>query len=182
MRLMLVLILLSFPVTSFAQVESPSALELQRTDNEPLVGAIEPFEHIRQRPPAPVVVESQPQKQVIDPQRVEALCANIHEFKGAQAQKKQAHIGATYIPEIDVHGGRVTGANINGQASFRAFDEPLQIPLELDLATYLNLDISDTARGALDLEPILAFITVHKDGRVLYAGQDITSQTQGICP
>lgn len=107
-----------------------------------------------------------------------SLCRIIN----AQAEKQKTVAPADYVPGVDVHGRRVAGANVQEQSgSIKAFDYPLHLPLELDLAEYAGIELNDSIKDAASLKPTIAFISIHEDGHIEYNNQDVTSQIHEVC-
>ncbi len=79
-----------------------------------------------------------------------------------------------YKPGVDVHGKPVVPADL-GQP-LNNF-ETIEIPVELDLAQKFGLN---TPAG-IELKPYVALVSIHKDGKVDYNGQDISKQAYQLC-
>ena len=95
------------------------------------------------------------------------------------AAKLAADQGAEYKPGVDVHGKAVTSANLNNE--IKALSYPIEIPIEVNLIEFLDLELPDAARGAVELDPNVAFLSVHEDGRIEYNGQDVSSKVSYSC-
>lgn len=92
---------------------------------------------------------------------------------------KQA-LGVEFQPGIDQKGRAVAPADIDadmaGAAPIRSF-ESIEIPVELDLAQRFGLNLP----SGVELKPYVALISIHKDGRVDYNGQDISRKAHTLC-
>jgi hypothetical protein len=111
------------------------------------------------------------------------MCLALHEarFSHENNRNTRASVPADYIPEVDVYGRPVKGANLNGPTNFRAFASPVQIPIELDIIEYMGLSLSPQIQNAAVLKPTMAFISVYEDGRVMYNNQDIQNDLSTLC-
>lgn len=78
----------------------------------------------------------------------------------------------TYQPGVDVNGNRVVSVDIG--SIDRPIDEPVIIPIEVDIQDYFNFNTGAAAAAGVELEPRVGEIVVHHDGRILYNGQDVT--------
>lgn len=94
-------------------------------------------------------------------------------------QKLARHVPAddvAYKPGIDVHGNAVVPADLNSNAQILVPDV-IEIPLAVDLAQRLG--------GALpqgvEMNALIGFLQITKDGRVLQNGQDLTDQAVYLC-
>ncbi len=83
-------------------------------------------------------------------------------------------MSADYVPGVDVKGRPVTPADVNAQP-FHDLDRVV-IPLSVDLAERLDTDIE-----GLELDADLGTLEIYQSGRVVYNGQDWTSQVYTIC-
>ena len=83
--------------------------------------------------------------------------------------------GAAYVPGVDIKGKPVVAADLESDFNKEIF--PIEIPVEVDLVDRSNLDVVE----GLDLEPIIANLTIHEDGRVMYGEQEFTNETQALC-
>ena len=87
----------------------------------------------------------------------------------------RADVSANYRAGVVVHGKAVVPADLNG-GHFPNLDHVV-IPLSVDLAERLN---NSNIQG-LQLEAGLGTIEIYQSGRVVYNGQDWTSQVYAIC-
>lgn len=89
-----------------------------------------------------------------------------------------AHVAnndVTYQPGVDVHGNKVVPADLN--ASSFAFPDVVTVPLGIDLAQRLQgLNIQ-----GLQMESPMGILEIHRNGRVVYNGQDWTPQVYAVC-
>lgn len=85
------------------------------------------------------------------------------------------HKGANYVPGVNAKGKAVTPADLNSNFSKSIF--PIEIPIEVNLAERFDLD----AANGFDLEPVVANLTVHEDGRIMYGEQELTDQATELC-
>lgn len=81
-----------------------------------------------------------------------------------------------YVPGVDVKGQPVVSADINDGSGFRQF-ESIEIPVEVDLIQKFGVN----APVGVDLKPMVALISIHKDGKVDYNGQDVSKQAHALC-
>lgn len=81
-----------------------------------------------------------------------------------------------YQPGTGSNNVRVAPADLN--ASAVAAPDPVIVPLEIDLAEFLNIG---AVREGVALEPEIGTVAIYLDGRVLYNGQDISSSIQMAC-
>lgn len=79
-----------------------------------------------------------------------------------------------YKPGVDVHGQPVAPADL-GQP-LNNFDT-IEIPIELDLVQKFGLNTPPEVK----LQPYAALVTIHKDGKVDYNGQDVSKQAHELC-
>ena len=79
-----------------------------------------------------------------------------------------------YQPGVDVNGNPVAPADINAAPQIMN-STYTEVPLNIDLAKKLHL-----AQPAV-MESNFGNLKVYNDGRVLYNGQDITSNTNTLC-
>jgi len=84
----------------------------------------------------------------------------------------QAEQGVEYIPGAE----EVTPADINPLNA--AVPDAIEIPIDVILSE--RFDNAGIDAG-LELNPAVSSILVHKNGRVQYNGQDITSQISSLC-
>ena len=87
----------------------------------------------------------------------------------------KAQAGVAYQPGVDVNGKAVVPADIN--AAPIAVPEKIVMPLTIQMAQLLQ---NNNVQG-LNLESTLGFIEIEQNGRVIYDGQDITSQVYVLC-
>jgi hypothetical protein len=85
---------------------------------------------------------------------------------------------ATYKPGVDVHGKAVAPADVPSSTSF-ALPNKIAIPLTLDLAKSLNLNVSQYPYNRLGTgtEVQLGTLTLEGD-QVFFNGKPLTSQDQ----
>lgn len=79
-----------------------------------------------------------------------------------------------YKPSVDVHGKPVAPADL-GQSPNNF--ETIEIPVELDLAQKFALN----PPAGVELKPYVALVSIHKDGKVDYNGQDVSKQAYQLC-
>ena len=94
---------------------------------------------------------------------VKGLCESLPDY-----QKPE---GVEFVPGAD----DVVPADLN--AIQNPVDDPVSIPIEVDLGARFNLDLPSD----IELDPDVARIQVHSDGRVEYNGQDISRQLYAEC-
>ncbi len=86
-------------------------------------------------------------------------------------------------PDSDVHyhpGMQVQGefdVPVNIENSLQPTHDVIKIPVTVDLVDAFGL----TVENGVELEPDVAMIEVHMDGRVTYNGQDIKSHVETGC-
>ncbi len=92
------------------------------------------------------------------------------------SQISKEHLaGANYVPGVDIDGFHVVGADLNDGSN--AADNPIIIPIEIDLATRFGLDLPNGAR----LLPSVSQVALFQNGRVEYNGRDISSEAHAVC-
>ena len=106
----------------------------------------------------------------------QSVCDSVVEHKAAA--------DVAYQPGVDVDGNAVVPADLNG--GMTAVDNtllyPIRVPLQIDVAEYLGVDLSAVANGALDLNQTqVGYVELQEDGRVFYNGQDLTSRLADAC-
>lgn len=99
---------------------------------------------------------------------IDLLCKNI--------KLNQSKNSAEYVPGQDVYGKPVTGADINTQGS-SFLNDPIVIPIELDLVQRAGL----TLPLGIELEPTIANLSIHQNGKVSYNSHDITQDVKEAC-
>lgn len=82
---------------------------------------------------------------------------------------------AAYVEGVDVNGNQVAPANLAND-NMITFNDPIEIPLTIDLAQRLNLDIK-----GMELKQTLGMISINKEGNVTFNGKDISSNTKTLC-
>lgn len=85
--------------------------------------------------------------------------------------------GAEYTPGVDVNGNAVAPADLN--AIDMPIVDPVQLPVEIYLQDYFDLDLPDVP--GLELKPTIADLEIFQDGRILYNGQDISQPLLEQC-
>ncbi len=88
----------------------------------------------------------------------------------------KASADVAYQPGVDVQGKPVMPADINS-AAMGLDKQSVIVPLNIDLAKRLQ---GNGVQG-LNLESTLGFLEIQPSGRVLYNGQDLTSQVYVLC-
>lgn len=87
----------------------------------------------------------------------------------------RAAADVAYKPGVDVKGKAVVPADVN--ASPLGTDQTIVVPLTIDLAQRLQgMNVP-----GLNMETTLGFLEFSPDGRVIYNGQDLTSQVHVLC-
>ena len=79
----------------------------------------------------------------------------------------QKHNNVTHVPRVDVTHGAPT----------ITIDDPIDIPLTIDMAERYALDLPQ----GTELSAPISFISVYKDGRILYDGKDISGSIKDKC-
>jgi hypothetical protein len=94
----------------------------------------------------------------------------------AFAQDSQAlcKLMATYRPGVDAQGNPVVPADINAAVSQ---NDVVKIPVTVDLAKSLTQNLP----AGTEMDAAVSMIEIHKDGKVLYNGQDVTGRATAIC-
>ncbi len=82
--------------------------------------------------------------------------------------------GVEYQSGVDVHGNNVVPADLN--AAPIEMPDIMAIPLSFDLAQRLP----DPPQG-MKADASVGFLEVHKDGRIVFEGRDLTPQVYAIC-
>jgi len=83
---------------------------------------------------------------------------------------------AAYQPGVDVHGNPVVPADLNAQMP----DLPpsrITFPITIDMAEQLNIPVPQ----GTTLDTNMGMVEVYTDGRILYKGQDMSTQAQSLC-
>ncbi|MCB1651424.1 MAG: hypothetical protein KDI46_05160 [Alphaproteobacteria bacterium] len=100
----------------------------------------------------------------------EALCRLVADYN-VQAP---SGISAEYQPGVDVHGVPVAAADVN---PLDAGIDVVNIPITVDLAQRFNLVLPQ----GIELKPDVGMISIYKDGRVAYNGQDLSGPAVALC-
>ncbi|MCC6597371.1 MAG: hypothetical protein IT559_01110 [Alphaproteobacteria bacterium] len=95
------------------------------------------------------------------------LCNSLPEYRPAP--------GVEYEPGIDAKGRAVLPADLN--APLNGGVDKINIPITLDLAQRFNI----FPANGIELKPDVGLISVYKDGRVEYNGQDLARQAYTLC-
>ena len=82
--------------------------------------------------------------------------------------------GAAYQPGVDVHGNPVMPADVNAAPSM--VPDVIRIPMTVDLAQRLG-----TVPAGMELKADTGMVEIHKDGKVIFNGQDFTTQSVAVC-
>lgn len=88
----------------------------------------------------------------------------------------KASADVAYQPGVDMDGKAVVPADLNA-APMDMGKQSVIVPLNIDLARRLQ---GNGVQG-LNLESTLGFLEIQPNGRVLYNGQDLTSQIYVLC-
>lgn len=88
----------------------------------------------------------------------------------------KANASVAYQPGVDVHGKPVVPADLNA-APMDMGRQSVIVPLNIDLAKRLQ----GSGVQGLNLESTLGFLEIQPNGRVLYNGQDLTTQVYVLC-
>lgn len=95
----------------------------------------------------------------------------------ALCRLREQHVatkGVAYQPGVDVHGKAVVPADVNAAPS--VVPDVVRIPLTVDLAQRLS-----NVPAGVELKADTGMVEVHKDGRVVFNGQDLTGQAAVVC-
>ncbi len=103
------------------------------------------------------------------------LCKYLHKEKPTIGIRSVA--SADYVAGVDARGGDVVSADVDGSSSGSFLNDPIVIPIQLDLLETAGLDLS----VGLFSEAVLGDIKVFGDGRVLLGDVDISDQTKTFC-
>jgi hypothetical protein len=87
----------------------------------------------------------------------------------------QQPAGVEYQPGVGAD-GPVVPADVGGAPAIASF-ETIEIPVEVDLVQRFGIPV----QPGVELQPYAALMSIHKDGRVDYNGQDITTQAHQLC-
>ncbi len=98
---------------------------------------------------------------------IETFCRLLPEYKQPA--------GVEYQPSVGPN-GPVAPADLNGLSPVQSF-ETIEIPVEVDLVQRFGIPV----QSGVELKPYVALMSIHKDGRVDYNGQDISKQAQELC-
>lgn len=96
------------------------------------------------------------------------------------AAPEKTPVGADYVPGIDVRGRAVAPADLGQggeQGAVLQNFESVQIPITIDLAEKFGL----TPPVGAEIKSDVALVGIHRDGRVMYNGQDIGAKARNIC-
>lgn len=85
--------------------------------------------------------------------------------------------GANYVPGVDVNGKPVVSADIKAQAGNSV--DVIKVPVDIDLVQ--NLGLGTVVPEGTEMMTNFGMIEVHKDSRVIYNGEDISSQAYEYC-
>ncbi len=88
---------------------------------------------------------------------------------------KHDAVGADYVPGVDVNGKPVVPADVN--TPVKPFVDVVRFPVTVDLAQQLNQQLPP----GTELDAPVAMIEIHKDGRVLYNGQELSEEVYDLC-
>jgi hypothetical protein len=84
-----------------------------------------------------------------------------------------------FKPGVDAQGNPITPADIN--APIEAIAYPIQIPIEIDIVKLLDLELPPGIESSTEMNAAVAFLSVEKDGRVFYNGQDVSDRVTYTC-
>ncbi len=96
------------------------------------------------------------------------LCQNLSAHQPAA--------GVAYQPGVDVNGKAVAPADAAGGAQI-AVPDYISLPLSVDLAQRLNYQLP----AGTEMNAVLGTLSVYKDGRVTFNGQDMRPQAVAMC-
>lgn len=80
-----------------------------------------------------------------------------------------------YQPGVDVNGNAVAPADLN--AAPNMVPDYISVPLTIDLAQRLNYPLP----AGTEMKGALGNLSLYKDGRVMFNGQDLSPQAQALC-
>ena len=81
----------------------------------------------------------------------------------------------SYKPSVDVNGNAVAPADLNAAPPISGVSEYTEVPLNIDLAKKLNLS------QPAEMMANYGSLKIYDTGRVVYNGQDITSNANVLC-
>lgn len=81
-----------------------------------------------------------------------------------------------FQPGVDLKGRPVVPADLNAGSSIE-IPETIEIPLTVDLARRLRVP----APQGIEMEVLIGFLQITKEGRVLQNGRDLTDQAVYLC-
>lgn len=90
---------------------------------------------------------------------------------------KKNTLSPDYIPNMDVYGQPVTPADINTNSYGGFLNDPIVIPLNIDLAQRYNIVLPDFT----DMETTILNVKVFNDGRILVGENDVTEKIRFHC-
>lgn len=102
-----------------------------------------------------------------EPMNVTQMCQRIEALQDTDA--------ANYKAGVDVHGNAVAPADLNADVSNLL--QAVVIPIELDILKRFEIDVPK----GIEMEPELAQLVVHQDGKITFNGQEITQRSAFIC-
>lgn len=95
------------------------------------------------------------------------LLSNSGAFAQDDLCADKTNHNVTHVPRADVTHGAPT----------ITIDDPIDIPLTIDMAERYALDLP----AGTELSAPIGFISVYKDGRILYDGKDISGSIKDKC-
>lgn len=102
---------------------------------------------------------------------VNVPCATPADYQGGDAD---------YVPGVDVNGNAVAPADVT--APIEALNYPIRIPVELDILRFLDIDLPDSARDAINIdEANIVHFELFEDGSIKYNGQDLSDKVSQVC-
>ena len=109
------------------------------------------------------------------PVRAEIIKTTPSECRFLTAHQPDSDVA--YKPGVDVRGKPVVSADIN--ASNFELPDVVQVPLSVDLIERIR-DTADQFPGVM-VEVDYGILEIHRDGRILYDGQDWTQPVYAAC-
>lgn len=88
----------------------------------------------------------------------------------------RADVSTHYRDGVDVQGRPVAPADTNAALGSAMIPDPIRIPVTIDVAKRMGLSVQ-----GLQMETQFPPVDVYRDGRVIWQGQDISTQIRNLC-
>jgi hypothetical protein len=91
----------------------------------------------------------------------------------------QASLDPAFKPGVDKDGKPVAPADL--EAPLPPLEYPIEIPVEVDILKFMNLEVPDIVSESGVMQPEVAHVTVYEDGHIEYNGHDISDRATFHC-